>query len=50
MDVTRSSTFRLQQMTVDIYNSRVYPAGKHTWEPITLTLREDGQQRTEIRW
>ena len=28
-------------MTVDIYNSKVFLAGKHTWEPITLNLRED---------
>ena len=28
-------------MTIDIYNSRVYLAGKHTWEPITINLRED---------
>ena len=24
-----------------MYNSKVYPAGKHTWETVTLTLRED---------
>jgi len=40
MDVTRPSV-SFDQMTVDIYNSRVYLAGKHTWEPITLNLRED---------
>ena len=40
MDVTRPSV-AFDQMTVDIYNSRVYLAGKHTWEPITLNLRED---------
>ena len=40
MDVTRPNV-SFEQMTVDIYNSRVYLAGKHTWEPITLTLRED---------
>jgi len=28
-------------MTVDIYNSKVFLAGKHTWEPITMNLRED---------
>lgn len=26
---------------VDVYNSRVYMAGKHTWDPITLTVRDD---------
>tara|TARA_B110000495_G_C22709301_1_gene417201 strand:+ start:76 stop:705 length:630 start_codon:yes stop_codon:yes gene_type:complete len=40
MDVTRPSV-AFDQMTVDIYNSRVYLAGKHTWEPITINLRED---------
>jgi|TARA_B100000927_G_scaffold52715_1_gene39717 hypothetical protein len=40
MDVTRPSV-SFDQMTVDIYNSRVYLAGKHTWEPITINLRED---------
>ncbi len=40
MDITRPNV-SFDQMTVDIYNSRVYLAGKHTWEPITLTLRED---------
>jgi len=40
MDVTRP-TVNFEQMTVDIYNSKVFLAGKHTWEPITLNLRED---------
>ncbi len=26
---------------VDVYNSRIYMAGKHTWDPITLTVRDD---------
>jgi len=30
-----------EQITLDVYNSRVYLAGKHTWEPISLVLRED---------
>ncbi len=29
------------QITLDVYNSRVYMAGKHTWNPITLNLRDD---------
>jgi len=40
MDVTRP-TVSFDQITLDAYNSRVYLAGKHTWEPITLNLRED---------
>ena len=40
IDVTRPNV-SFEQMTVDIYNSKVFLAGKHTWEPITLNLRED---------
>ena len=40
IDVTRPNV-SFEQMTLDVYNSRVYLAGKHTWEPITLHLRED---------
>ena len=40
IDVARPNV-SFEKMTLDIYNSRVYLAGKHTWEPITLTLRED---------
>ena len=40
MDVTRPNV-TFEDMTVDIYNSKVFLAGKHTWDPITLNLRED---------
>jgi len=40
IDVTRPNV-SFEQMTLDVYNSRVYLAGKHTWEPISLNLRED---------
>jgi len=40
IDVTRPNV-SFEQMTLDVYNSRVYLAGKHSWEPITLNLRED---------
>ena len=40
VDVTRPNV-SFEQITVDVYNSRVYLAGKHTWEPVTLNLRED---------
>ena len=40
MDVSRPNV-SFEQMTVDIYNSKVFLAGKHTWEPITMNLRED---------
>ena len=34
-------TVAFEPITLDVYNSRAYLAGKHTWSPITLTLRED---------
>jgi len=40
IDVTRPNV-SFEQMTIDVYNSKVYLAGKHNWEPITLNLRED---------
>jgi len=40
MDVTRPN-LTFDTVTLDVYNSKVYAAGKHTWEPITLTLRDD---------
>jgi len=36
------------QITLDVYNSRVYLAGKHTWEPITINLREDVNNEVQI--
>jgi hypothetical protein len=40
MDVSRPNV-SFEEMTVNIYNSKVFLAGKHTWEAITLNLRED---------
>jgi len=40
MDITRPNV-SFEKITLDVYNSKVYLAGKHTWEPITLNLRED---------
>ena len=40
VDVTRPNV-TFEQITLEVYNSRTFLAGKHTWEPITLTLRED---------
>lgn len=40
IDVTRPN-LTFDDITLDVYNSRIYLAGKHTWDPITLTLRED---------
>jgi len=46
VDVTRPN-LSFEQMTIDAYNSRTYLAGKHTWEPITLTLREDANNNVQ---
>ena len=40
VDVTRPN-LSFEEVTLDVYNSRVRLAGKHTWEAITLTLRDD---------
>ena len=40
VDITRPNV-SFETITVDVYNSKVFLAGKHTWEPITLNLRED---------
>ena len=40
IDVTRPN-LSFENMEVHTYNSKSHLAGKHTWQPITLTLRED---------
>jgi hypothetical protein len=40
IDVTRPN-LTFDDITLDVYNSRIYMAGKHTWEAITITLRDD---------
>ena len=40
MDVTRPN-ITFEEMEVPIYNSRAYLAGKHSWDPLTLNLRDD---------
>lgn len=30
-----------EEVTVDAYNSRIYLAGKHTWDPIQIVFRDD---------
>lgn len=46
VDVTRPN-LSFEQITIDAYNSRSFLAGKHTWEPITLTLREDANNNVQ---
>jgi len=39
-DVTRPSVTH-EEIMLDVYNSKVYLAGKHTFDALTLTLRDD---------
>jgi hypothetical protein len=40
VDVTRPKV-SFEEMEIPIYNSKIYLAGKHTWETIALNLRDD---------
>jgi hypothetical protein len=40
VSVTRPSLTH-DEITLDAYNSKVYLAGKHTWDALTLTVRDD---------
>ena len=40
VSVTRPSLTH-DEITIDAYNSKAYLAGKHTWDPLTLTVRDD---------
>lgn len=40
VDVARP-TVGFESIEIPVYNSKAYLAGKHTWNPITLNLRED---------
>lgn len=46
VDVTRPNV-TFEQITLEAYNSRSYLAGKHTWEPVTLTLRDDASNHIQ---
>ena len=39
-DATRPKV-TFDEITLDVYNSKIYLAGKHSWETMTLTLRDD---------
>lgn len=39
-DVTRPKV-AFEEIEVPVYNSKIYLAGKYTWETLTLTLRDD---------
>jgi len=36
-----------EEMEIPVYNSRAYLAGRHAWEPIEITLREDVNNRVQ---
>lgn len=40
IDFTRPSV-TFDEIPIEIYNSRLYLAGKHTWEQVTVNLRDD---------
>lgn len=40
VDVTRPKV-SFEEMEIPIYNSRIYLAGRHQWEAITLNIRDD---------
>ena len=40
IDVTRPQV-QFQEITMPVYNSTMYLAGKHQWQPITLNVRDD---------
>ena len=40
IDVTRPNV-NFESIALDVYNSKIYYAGKHTWQPITITIRDD---------
>jgi len=46
IDVSRPN-LSFEQMTIDAYNSRTYLAGKHTWEPVTINLRDDANNNVQ---
>jgi len=40
MDITRP-TATFDQQILDVYNSKINILGKHTWDPVTINLRDD---------
>ena len=40
MDVTRPQV-TFDEITLQVYNSRIYLPGKHTWQPLTVNIRDD---------
>lgn len=42
MDIQRPQV-QFEEVTLDIYNSKVYLAGKHSWQETQINLRDDAQ-------
>lgn len=40
VDCTRPN-MSFQEVTLPVYNSTIYLAGKHSWQPITINVRDD---------
>lgn len=40
MNVTRPKV-NFEEVMIDSYNSKVYVAGKHAWDPVTVVVRDD---------
>lgn len=40
IDATRPN-IQFDQIEIPVYNSKIFLAGKHTWQAVTLTLRDD---------
>lgn len=40
MNVSRPQV-QFDEITLNVYNSRIYLPGKHTWQALTLTIRDD---------
>ena len=39
MDITRPSV-NFEAIPVDVYNSKVHIIGKHTWDPVSVNIRD----------
>ena len=42
MDISRPQV-QFDEVQLDVYNSRIYLAGKHAWQETTVNLRDDAQ-------
>lgn len=40
MDCSRPQV-QFDEVTLNVYNSRIYLAGKHTWQPMNINIRDD---------